>query len=137
MKLKLLILFGAFFLILMNAFPGGVTVGNGTGKVIVGFSVREGFQTEKELMIYTQNLIYDIRDGKNPRIEKMILEGQCEKSYRSVKRLETETFIPIVEGSLSESTEYIGYLLIELDHCKVPDKITADLPYGGSEFWDL
>lgn len=137
MKLKISFLWGAFCLGLINAFPGGVTVGNGTGRVIVGYSVKKGFESEKELLNYSQSLIHDINDGMNPRIERMILEGECERSYKSVKRLETERFIPIVEGSLTEFTEYVGYLLIELDQCKKAENIKADMPYGGREFWDL
>lgn len=127
----------AFILFMTNAFPGGVTVGNGTGKVIVGVSVKHGFQNESDLLTYSQSLIYDINGGVNPRVEKMIQDGQCKTNYRSVKKLATETFIPIVDGDLGDTKEYIGYLLVELDQCKKIEHIKADMPFGGYEFWDL
>ena len=133
-KLSLLL---ALILSSFQSFPGGVTVGNGQGRVIVGLSLRQDFQKEEDLVMEAQMLIDEIHRGDNLRINDMIAQGNCEVSSQSVKSLKTQKFFKFIGDEISEEKEVIGYLQVELSKCKTHELISADEPYGGYEFWEL
>lgn len=123
-------------LIINNAFPGGVTVGNGQGRILAGYSLKKGFMTEGELVIEAENLVQEIHSGQNEKVNKMIRQGSCKNSYSKVKSVQVEAFYQLKGDTISTDKEYVGYLKIELKGCRKVEDIQADMPYGGREFWE-
>lgn len=120
-----------------TVFAGGVTVGNGQGKVLVGISLRNNFQGEMDVTDFANHLIQKIRLGKFKRVNKMKKDGRCADDYSQAKILNVESFYTVKNGQLSLDREYMGYLQVELKDCKKIDTITADEPFGGRDLWDL
>jgi hypothetical protein len=84
-----------------------------------------------------QLIIDSIRRDEFLRVKKMQADGKCHMDYSQVKSLNIESFLPIVNGHLSLEREYVGYLQVELKECKQINKIEADEPFGGADFWEL
>jgi len=120
-----------------TVFAGGVTVGNGQGKVLVGISLRNNFQGEMDVTDFADQLIKEIRKGQFQRINKMKKDGHCADSYSQAKLLNVESFYTVKNGQLSLDREYMGYLQVELKDCKNINTISADEPFGGRDLWDL
>jgi hypothetical protein len=132
---------GLSFLILaflgLNANGGGVTVGNGQGRTIVGLSLKKNFKTEFDLTKYANQVITAIGQKGFKRIIKMKKAGECSHDYTQVKDLNIQSFFPILDGELTLEKEYVGYLKVELKDCKKSEKISSDTPYGGADLWDM
>lgn len=137
MKESVLLVLACFMAMIGDTSAGGVTVGNGQGKVLVGLSLKNDFKTEFDLKTEAQNIIDSINRDQFERVKKMQADGMCQADYSQVKSLNIETFLPIINGHLSLEREYVGYLQVELKECKHINKIEADEPFGGSDFWDL
>lgn len=132
-----LALVGLFFISCPVINAGGVTVGNGQGKVLVGLSLKKDFRSEEELTMEAEQIIESIRRDQFERVKKMQTQGKCRRDYSVVKSLNVESFLPIVNGQLSLEREYVGYLQVELSDCKQINKIEADSPFGGPDFWEF
>ncbi len=115
---------------------GGVTVGNGQGRFIVGITLQDRYLFEDQLKKSAEDLIDLIHLGKFKRINEMIEVGQCDPSYIKINDLRAKRFYIIEEGVFKKEKEYIGYLQIELKDCLNIDAIMADDPYGGTDFWE-
>lgn len=127
----------SLIVLISESFAGGVTVGNGQGRVLVGLSLKNNFRTEGELTQEAQIIIEAIQREQYLRVKKMQTQGQCQQDHSQVKSLNVESFLPVVNGHLSLEREYVGYLQVELKDCKQINKIEADEPFGGPDFWDL
>ncbi len=132
---------GLSFLILaflgLNAFGGGVTVGNGQGRTIVGLSLKKNFKTEIDLTKYANQIITAIGQKGFKRIINMKRAGECSNDYTQIKDLNIQSFFPIMDGELTLEKEYVGYLKVELKDCKKVEKLSGDTPYGGADLWDI
>ena len=137
MKERVLFIMTCFLVLSSKGFAGGVTVGNGQGKVLVGLSLKNDFRTEMDLTHEAQLIIDSIQRDQYQRVKKMQADGKCKLSYSQVKSLNIESFLPIINGHLSLEREYVGYLQVELKECKQINKIEADEPFGGADFWEL
>ncbi len=116
---------------------GGVTVGNGQDKVIIGFSIKNDFRSESELKLAAKEVIDSINEGSFERLHHIERQAQCEGDYRRVRSLKVESFLPIVDGVLTLEREYVGYLQVELKNCLNPTQLKDDEPFGGRDLWEF
>lgn len=124
-------------IVCLGANAGGVTVGNGQGRVIVGLSLKNDFETEFDLTQYADQIINEIHKLNFKRIIKMRRAGDCDPSYAQVQTLDVQSFYKLLNGELTLKREYVGYLKVELKECKKIKNILADEPFGGEELWDF
>ena len=133
-------LFTRFFLLSLflmnNSHGGGVTVGNGQGRIIVGITLQDRYLVEDQLMKSAEDIIHLIKNGEFGRINEMIDKGMCDPNYVKVEVLKSKRFYIIDNGVFKRDKEFVGYLQVELKDCQNMHAIMADEPYGGSEFWE-
>ena len=121
---------------IFSTFSGGISVGSGRGKIVVGLSVEEDFKKESQIMHYTQELIREISNGKNERLNSMIKTGQCALNHRAIDQFDITSYYPVAKNGLTLQKIYVGYLTVELKDCKRADQIVDEPRFGWSELWD-
>lgn len=119
-----------------SIFSGGISVGSGQGKTIVGLSLKGDFQKESDLMLEAEYVIQEIMKGQSKRLNTMKTSGHCDHDFYRVDELDVAAYYPIEKDGLDLKKEYVGYLTIELKDCKKPANILDDNRFGWDELWD-
>ena len=125
--------FASFLFIGKDIFAGGVTVGNGGDQVVIGMNIPGAYENQNTLLNFGEKIINEIVNDQNPFINKVKRDGNC-KSH-TARELFVQKFLPL--ESKNQNNSLRGYLLVELQDCKLPNRIKGQTPYGGSDFWDL
>lgn len=121
---------------LVVAQAGGVRVGNGTGRVLVGLSLKNDFRTKTQVLDYGRYVTDMVMKDKQEQVHMMQAQGECSKGSSKPNALFVEEFYPMLDGGvLAGHKEYVGYLQVELEGCHSPKMIQSDEPFGGREFW--
>jgi hypothetical protein len=131
---KIITLAASFFI--SSVFSGGISVGSGQGKIIVGLSLDSGFTEEAQLMHNAESLIAQISNGANRKINHMINSGSCSKTYSRVDELDVTTYFPVDKNGLALQKQHVGFLTVELNDCTRPSKINSELRFGWAELWE-
>ena len=101
------------------SYAGGVSVGNGAGKKVIGINLTGTFANEHELLRKAKITINEIHTGTNARVNAIENKGLCQPGAARVRQLDFDHFF--YAQDLTKPTpmrNYFGYLSIELSKCR-------------------